>query len=156
MKKRLYALLLATMTALGMLLAAPVSAHASPAPPSQPGVFHVDNTITNTLLSNANLPLVCGGPSGCVSLMPGWQAHSSGNYTNPVQPTWNPTQVWIGPYQSALYRVVKGEYLGPWGGIQGGVSGQWLDVGTLLNFFSCAPGNYRTNCDLQIISNDPR
>lgn len=129
MKNRLLALVAACAVAVGLSLVG--------ATPAQAALY---NTVSNSYLSNSNV-LVCGGPSGCVTLQP--------SYFTPGSPAWNPTQVAIGANTSALYRVRKGDWLGPWGGIEGGASGTWLNVGNLQAYFG-SPIN------VEVLYNDPR
>ena len=98
------------------------------------------NSVENSGLSNANL-LVCGTGGQCVTLLPGQVAYQS-TY-------WNPTQIAVGANQSILYRVLKDDYEGPWGGLQGGSTGTWLSAQNLQNFFG-------GGCRVQVIMDDPR
>ena len=130
-KTRILSALAAILVVIGVsFFAAPTAANAVVVP----------NTVSNSYLSNANI-LVCGSPSGCVGVQP-----SAFVTQNTI---WRPTQVVIGPYTSALYRVSKGNYLGPWGGIDGGTTGAFLSVENLQNFFG-GPIN------VEILYNDPR
>lgn len=137
MKNKFLAILIALLTILGVGLAVAPSASAVDGPTVLSGPR---NSVENSYLSNANI-LVCGTSGKCHTLLPG-QVVFQDIY-------WNPTQVAVGAYQDILYRVLKDDYVGPWGGVQGGTTGTWLNVENLQNFFG---GGVR----VQIIMDDPR
>lgn len=127
MKNKFLAILIALFTILGVSMALAPSASAV----DGPTVLHgARNSVENSFLSSANL-LVCGTNGQCRTLLPGGVEFQ--DYY------WNPTQVAVGPFQNILYRVLKDDYEGPWGGLKGGPTGAWLNVENLQNFFG-GPG----------------
>lgn len=133
-KIRILALLFAVLTAIGISLVVAPSSGASPYP------TYARNQVENSGLSNAGL-LVCGSKGKCITLAPGVRISES--------EIWNPTQVAVGAYQGILYRYVRDDYVGPWGDLQGGTTGTWLNIENLQNFFG--QGGL-----VQVIINDPR